>query len=245
MPADAFVVSCEHGGHRIPHAWSSLFHGREEALASHRGWDPGALLLARRLADALDAPLHAVTVSRLLCDTNRREGHPALFGAPVRKLSGAEREGILAEHHRPHRSAVRDAVDAAVARGERAIHLSVHTFTPVLDGVARSTQVGLLYDPSRPGERGLCTRWAGAVRGLEPELRVHRNRPYRGTSDGLTRWLRECFPPEAYLGIEVEVRSDLPIPEVATVLLDGLAAASHDHSLDSLPASPSSGTRSP
>lgn len=245
MSPDRFVLSCEHGGNRIPRTWSSFFASYEAELASHRGWDAGALPLASLLARAVGAPLHAVTVSRLLCDTNRREGHPRLFGAPVRKLPAPLRERILAEHHRPHRTGVRAEVEGIVAEGERAVHLSIHTFTPVLDGVPRPTGIGLLYDPAREGERRLCTAWTDALRRLRPGLRMHRNRPYRGTSDGLTGWLRERFPEDAYVGVEIEVRRDLLAPgngggapsgddggaaesavdEIAALLLDGLAAA--------------------
>ena len=43
------LLTCEHGGNRIPPEYRALFRGATAALASHRGWDPGALALARRL----------------------------------------------------------------------------------------------------------------------------------------------------------------------------------------------------
>ncbi|HTO59218.1 MAG TPA: N-formylglutamate amidohydrolase, partial [Pseudomonadales bacterium] len=67
------VVTCEHGGHRIPPRWAALFERRRTLLESHRGWDSGALTFARKLAKALDAPLVANTTSRLLVDLNRSE----------------------------------------------------------------------------------------------------------------------------------------------------------------------------
>lgn len=41
------------------------------ALASHIAWDPGAVEVARRLAEHLDAPLIASGYSRLVIDCNR------------------------------------------------------------------------------------------------------------------------------------------------------------------------------
>ena len=44
-----YFLSCEHGGNHIPTAYQPLFKGAEEVLASHRGWDPGALELFHAL----------------------------------------------------------------------------------------------------------------------------------------------------------------------------------------------------
>ena len=38
-----------------------------------------------------------------------------------------------------------------------------------------------------------------------PALKVRRNYPYTGKSDGFTAYLRRRFPPAAYLGIELEI----------------------------------------
>jgi len=51
------VISCEHAGHRVPAAYCAAFAGAEPLLRTHRGWDPGALVLARQMAGALGAPL--------------------------------------------------------------------------------------------------------------------------------------------------------------------------------------------
>jgi predicted N-formylglutamate amidohydrolase len=74
--ATAFLVTCEHGGNRIPAPYRKLFVRQRALLDSHRGWDPGALQMARALSTALRAPLVASTTSRLLVDLNRSAGHP-------------------------------------------------------------------------------------------------------------------------------------------------------------------------
>jgi len=48
---------------------------------------------------------------------------------------------------------------AVLTRGDRVIHVAVHSFTPTLRGVRRNADVGLLYDPARPGELALARRW--------------------------------------------------------------------------------------
>ncbi len=109
------------------------------------------------------------------------------------------------EHYRPHRAEVERIVRAAVARGRRVIHIASHSFTPVLDGVVRTADVGLLYDPRRRPESALCARWKDALAARAPALRVRRNYPYAGKGDGLTSYLRTRFGPADYVGVELEV----------------------------------------
>jgi predicted N-formylglutamate amidohydrolase len=206
------LVTCEHGGNRIPRRWRSLFEGQEALLASHRGWDPGALTLARRLSRELDAPLVASTTSRLLVELNRSIGHPLLFSARTRDLPRDERERILEGHYHPYRNEVQgrlaDALRSA-GRGGAILHLSVHTFTPTLNGEVRNADIGLLYDPARKGEQHFAAAWRAALREVAPELRVRMNYPYRGAADGLTTHLRRRLRASRYLGIELEVNQAL------------------------------------
>ncbi|HSW29519.1 MAG TPA: N-formylglutamate amidohydrolase [Longimicrobiales bacterium] len=205
----ALLVTCEHGGNRVPAPWARLFPDVAGALATHRGWDPGALPLATDLARILRAPLRAATVTRLLVDLNRSPRHPRVFSEWTRRLAAAERARLLALHHAPHRAAVEGDVAERIRRGRRVVHLGVHSFTPVLGGVARRADLALLYDPGRPLERALCSAWARGLARALPHLAVRRNQPYRGASDGLTTWLRRRFPAETYLGIEIEVNQRL------------------------------------
>lgn len=205
----AVLVTCEHGGKRVPSPYRSLFAEAGDVLASHRGWDPGALALARTLAAALDGRLLTATVTRLLVDLNRSPGHPRIFSEFTRGLSREEREEIVERWYTPHRRGVLAAVEGLAGTGRPVVHLGVHSFTPVLNGAERRADVALLYDPARRGEAELCARWAGALRDLLPDLAVRRNQPYRGVSDGLTTWLRGHFDGASYLGIEIEVNQRL------------------------------------
>lgn len=207
--APVCLVTCEHGGSRVPRAYRTHFHGAGEVLASHRGWDPGALRLARALALLLSAPLRWATVTRLLVDLNRSPGHPRVFSEFTRPLPSARREELLRTHHAPYRDGVAAEVERLSAGGATVVHLGVHSFTPVLAGAVRRADIGLLYDPGRDGEAALCSAWAARLRRRLPDLAVRRNQPYRGVSDGLTTWLRRRFGGAAYLGIEIEVNQRL------------------------------------
>jgi len=206
MTTQVLVLSCEHGGAQVPSQYRHLFDGKaaRRALTSHRGSDLGALSLARSLQRALQVPLHASVVTRLLVDLNRSVGHPRLFSELSEGLSPIERAALLERHYFPHRNAIESWIDAQVRRGNRVLHIGVHSFAPRIDGEVRKADVGLLYDPSRPAERALCQRWKSALQAVDPELRVRRNYPYLGKSNGLVTHLRNRFGPRQYLGIELE-----------------------------------------
>ncbi len=204
-----YVVTCEHGGNRVPAPLRKHFTRHAVLLSSHRGWDPGALMLAKRLAKTLAAPLHYSTTSRLVVDLNRSPHHRELFSAVTRKLDAAERNRILQLHYQPYRAAVVAAIDAQLAHGARVVHLSAHSFAPRLNGVVRNADVGFLYDPKRCREAILCDAWTRAVVAALPALRVRRNYPYRGSADGLTSALRRRYRAAQYVGIEIELNQAL------------------------------------
>jgi predicted N-formylglutamate amidohydrolase len=230
MPAVdvGFLVTCEHGGNRIPPRYAKAFAAHRALLDSHRGWDAGALPLARQLAKALDAPLIASETSRLLVDLNRSEHHRAVFSSISRALPDQERAHILDEHYRPYRADVVAAVAADITGGKRVIHLSAHSFTPVLDGETRKADIGLLYDPRRRHEATMCNTWVATLTEALPDTIVRRNYPYRGNADGLTTALRRMHRADRYVGIEVELNQRL-LTEPATYrkVCDAICATVH------------------
>jgi predicted N-formylglutamate amidohydrolase len=198
------LITCEHGGNRVPPRYAARFAGQRRVLASHRGFDPGSLELARRMARQLSAPLIASTVTRLLVEVNRSPDHPRLFSEFTRPLADEEKQRLLRQYYLPHRQQVSDWV-AAASRSRQVIHISVHSFTPVLRGSVRRADVGLLFDPRRACESQLCRLWQRQLAARAAGWRVRRNYPYLGKSDGLTTSLRKLFADERYLGIELEV----------------------------------------
>ncbi len=202
---DTFIITCEHGGNRIPAPYRQLFRGQRALLNSHRGYDPGSLVMAKALASSWGAPLVASTTSRLLVDLNRSIGHPQLFSAVTRAAPAQTRAQIVDEYYRPYRVRVEHLVRQAVSRGHRVIHISSHSFAAELDGKVRGTDVGLLYHPARRGEAEVCARWKQALAASAPEFRVRRNYPYAGKGDGLTSHLRLQFRQSDYVGIELEI----------------------------------------
>ena len=124
-------------------------------LDSHRGYDAGALVMAKALAKAYEAPLVASTISGLLVDLNRSIGHSQLFSVATRSAPAGVRAQIVEQYYQPYRAQVERRVRHEVSRGRRVIYISSHSFTPELYGNVRNADVGLLYHPGRPGEAEL------------------------------------------------------------------------------------------
>lgn len=195
--ADYLIVTCEHGGNRVPARFRHLFSAR--FLATHRGYDPGALDFARAFAKARRAPLFYSTVSRLLIELNRPLGHPHIFH---RKFPARTREALLRRYYFPYWRGIESAIARAIRRGHRVLHLSVHSFTPRFRGVTRSTDVGLLFDPQRPREARFCASWRKRI---QAPVAVRYNDPYAGVHPSVVQSMRERFAPASYVGIQIEV----------------------------------------
>jgi predicted N-formylglutamate amidohydrolase len=202
---EVLVLSCEHAVNTVPAPWAPLFAGAESLLDSHEGWDPGALDLARHLARELHAPLCAHDATRLVIEPNRSEENPKIWSVVTAPLDDDEKRRILERVYRPHRDAVERTIRDRIDAGGVVVHLGVHTFTPILDGEERVTDIGLLFDPSRPGEDAFCRAWQDRLTERLPGFVVELNQPYAGTDDGLTTVFRRVFPSDRYRGLEIEV----------------------------------------
>ncbi|MEZ4600027.1 MAG: N-formylglutamate amidohydrolase [Syntrophotaleaceae bacterium] len=205
------LISCEHGGNRVPERYRHLFHGFEPLLQTHRGYDIGILPFAEFLAAEFATPLISADVTRLLIDLNRSSGSRTLFSEISRHLSPEDKKDILARYHDPYWRAVADMATGIIASGRRALHLSIHSFTPVFSGEIRNAGLGLLYDPKRSEEKVFCLAWQTELYRIDPTLRIRRNYPYKGNADALVTALRKRFSAEDYLGIELEINQRYPL----------------------------------
>lgn len=197
------LLLCEHASCHIPARFEGLGL-RPEWRESHAAWDPGALDLSKALAEALDSPLVAGLVSRLVYDCNRPpEAESAM---PIRSevvevpgnigLSAQARQDRIDSIYRPFCA----AVDGALENGPRAL-ITVHSFTPIYNGAPRTTEIGILHDTD--------TRLADLMLAHAPDtLRIDRNRPY-GPQDGVTHSLKLHAIRHGIPNVMLEVRNDL------------------------------------
>jgi len=221
------VLSCEHASPLIPEPYGELLAGARHLLDSHRSHDIGAAEVCRGLEGLAENSFYG-GCSRLLIDLNRSLRHRGLFSEFSKHLPRAAKDEIVGRCYTPFRNAVLVAVERIIARYGEVLHLSVHSFTPILNGVIRFSDIGILYDPRRESERRLARRLAAAMRAIDPGLAIRMNYPYRGVADGHTTALRRRFGEKGYLGLELEINQNLVVDDrgrstVAALLAEGLS----------------------
>lgn len=206
-----WVLSCEHASAAVPRAYAGLGVPRAQRL-DHIGWDIGARGVQRELARRLGVPAVASRWSRLLIDCNRALDDPSLIvlqsdGVDVPgnvRVSRAERARRIALYHAPYHA----ALDRMVARAKRrhpdaAVQLlALHTFTPMMNGVTRALDIGVLYDAYPV----LARRLGRALAGLG--YRVRYNEPYSGLA-GLIYSARRHGEAHDVAYVELEINNAL------------------------------------
>lgn len=193
-----FVISCEHGGNQVPKFCQSELIIPKKVLNSHRGYDEGALEIAKYLARKLKLPLSFYTYSRLVIDYNRSKGRKGFYSDFSLGLSEYCKQKLEKDydHYR--------AQFFSILKGN-VIHLAIHSFTPILNGIVRNADIGLLYDPKREIEKD----YAKFLKTIFEShgLKVRLNYPYKGISDGFTSSIRKMK--SNYAGIEFELNQSL------------------------------------
>jgi predicted N-formylglutamate amidohydrolase len=194
------LLTCEHASNDYPKEFDFIFHKHKKLLASHRGWDEGAIDIARALKRKTKAPLLVGRFSRLLIDLNRSTNHPKCYSEITKHLPSDVKASIIDRFYLPFRN----SAHAIISNSPQALHLSIHSFVPILNGVKRNCEMGILYDPKRALEVKIAKLFQKQFRESEGYPRVRMNYPYQGSSDGHTTSLRRKYTQERYLGIELE-----------------------------------------
>ncbi|QQS11699.1 MAG: N-formylglutamate amidohydrolase [Rhodospirillales bacterium] len=146
------LLLCDHASNAVPRSLDGLGLPATE-LGRHIGWDIGALDIARRLSDRLDAPLVASGYSRLVIDCNRwpgGEGSTPEVSDGTRvpgnaALAPADVEARAAACFRPYHDEVERRIADFAAAGVKPALFVVHTFTPVMNGAQRPWHLGVLW----------------------------------------------------------------------------------------------------
>ena len=197
------ILTCEHAGNEVPQRYQNLFTEAGEILETHRGYDPGALDLYFQLKELAVFSSYQ-KISRLLVESNRSLHHDQLYSEFTEELPLKDKIEILENYYFPYREGVEQEIAKVIAAGEEVFHLSVHSFTPELNGEVRRADVGFLYDSSKTIEKIICINWRKKLQKQDARLKLRFNYPYLGKSDGFTSYLRKRFP-QNYYGIELEV----------------------------------------
>lgn len=144
------VLVCDHAANRMPRRLKNLGLNAQQ-LADHISWDPGAADVARALSELLDAPLVLSGYSRLVIDCNRplqssesiAEQSAGVTIPGNQQLSLRQREQRVATFFQPYHQAITQLLDTRDVPTNTL--LSIHSFTPTLNGLQRPWQLGVSY----------------------------------------------------------------------------------------------------
>ncbi len=207
--AAPLLLVCDHASRLLARRLGTL--GLSDAeLARHIAWDIGIAEVTRGLARRLDAPAVLSRFSRLAIDPNRALDDPTLIpqisdGVVIpgnQGLSPGDIQARIEAFHRPYHGAIERGLDALVARGPAPAVVSMHSFTPVMKGVERPWQIGILWDADPRLSRPLMARLRAQG------VTVGDNQPYTAR-DGHGYTLFEHAAPRGLAHVLIEVRQDL------------------------------------
>jgi len=177
----------------------------------HIAYDIGVEMVTRRLAELTGAPAVLCGFSRLLIDPNRGEDDPTLIrqlydGTVIPgnyPMSPEERENRLDTFYRPYDAAV-GALMSSVAEQSKAspFLVSMHSYTPVMQGRPRPWHAGILWDSD---DRAVLP----LIEALEadPDILVGNNEPYDGALRGDTMFRHAIV--NGFAHVLIEIRQDL------------------------------------
>ena len=174
--ASPYLLIAEHAGNVVPAPWRDLGLA-EPYLGTHFAIDIGVDALTRRLSRTLRAPAVIARYSRLFLDYNRPADEwdfmrPDLGGIPV-----PGNLAVDAADARLRKLVAWAPVERAIieAAGRRAL-ISVHSFTPVMGGVRRNVDIGVLWREQSPFVTSVL-KTIGTP-GAEAGFRIGDNEPY-------------------------------------------------------------------
>ncbi len=204
-----FVIAVDHASARIPRRLGGLGLPPSE-LQRHVAWDIGALAVARRISEDLDASLVAQNYSRLVIDCNRDPSDVTSIPRMAEWFEvpgniGLSDEEIAARHAEifyPYHAYLRALLNERLATKRPPILIAMHTMTDNFKGVRREMHAAVLYGRDR--------RFAGLMLDMlrrDGELLIADNEPY---VVDVTHYTIPCHAEARGLPhVSIEIRQDL------------------------------------
>jgi len=147
------LLVCDHASCRFPTSLDNL--GLDPfARRCHLAVDIGAGALTERLAASLGVTAVLAQYSRLVVDCNRQLMDPGAFleygdGVLVpgnRRLQQSSKDLRAAALYWPYHDAIDRQIKRLQSAAQPPAFIAVHSFTPVMDGVSRPWEMGVLWD---------------------------------------------------------------------------------------------------
>lgn len=207
------LIVCDHASNRVPAALDNVGLSRAE-LAKHIAWDPGTEDIGRYMSEKLDATAFFATYSRIVVDVNRGENSPECMRevsdhihVPGNKnLSAAEKRQRLDEIFWPYHRALAAQIKTYRKKGIVPLIVSLHSFTPEMDGYKRPWEIGVLWNK----EETIARRLVESLCAQNPGMVVGENEPYTLKQASLSKNTIKTHAEDAGLPyVIVEFRQDL------------------------------------
>ena len=223
------LLVCDHASCRFPRSLGDM--GLDPfARRCHLAVDIGAGPLTEKLAESLGVTAVVQNYSRLVVDCNRELMDPSAFleygdGILVpgnRNLHQADKELRASALYWPYHVAIGEQVDRLRKTGALPAFISIHSFTPVLNGEAREWQMGVLWDKDDKTRSIFLEGLRGAG------YKVGDNEPYSGKAPQdftIDHHAEELGLP--HVGIEIRqdlVDDDEGVAEIAEVMHEVIAS---------------------
>ena len=205
-----WLLIADHAGQAVPASLGDLGLAAGE-IDRHIGWDIGIAGVTRALAQQLDGWAIEQHYSRLVIDCNRPQHSPTLIPASSdgttvganQQLTAGQRQQRIDAIHTPYHARISTELDRRQAAGQATALLLLHSFTPVMNGIARPWHCGVLYNR----DTRLAQRLLTALR-AEGDLVVGDNQPY-AISDDSDFAANVHGEARALPYLEIEIRQDL------------------------------------
>lgn len=207
------LLVCDHASNRVPKALDNVGLSKAE-LAKHIAWDPGTEHIGQYMSEKLDATAFFATYSRIVVDVNRGERSPECMREVSdhivvpgnQKLSPAEKRQRLDEIFWPYHRALSAQIKSFLKKGIVPLIVSLHSFTPEMDGFKRPWHIGVLWNK----EETIAKRVVEALRAQNPDIIVGENEPYTLKQGNLSKNTIKTHAEDTGLPyVIVEFRQDL------------------------------------
>jgi predicted N-formylglutamate amidohydrolase len=184
LNADALLpvlLVCDHASNRFPRSLGTMGLDYLDRV-SHIALDIGANAVAEKLADNLGSTAVLCQYSRLIVDCNRELIDDSAFveysdGVDIpgnQNLQSNQKERRASEIYWPYHNAIKDQIVRLKKNGIDPIVISIHSFTPVMNGNDREWEIGVLWDKDSVTAEIFLTRL------VESGYLVGNNKPYSG-----------------------------------------------------------------
>ena len=224
----------DHAGRAIPKALGDMGLPAEE-MDRHIAWDIGIAGLGLRLAALLDACFIRQRYSRLVIDCNRDPARPDAIPeisdrTPIPAnlaLPPAQRRWRRDLVFQPYHDRIAQELVGRGRQGRRSALVALHSFTPVMSGVARQWRYGVLHNNDSDLSRAVLAR----LRAEAGPAAVGDNEPY--AMDGVDFTVPHHAGGHGLDYVELEIRQDLIADDIgqrkaATMLAPVLLSAMAD-----------------